>query len=149
MNAERVTLREGGEVPLDALVDLYEAVGWSAYTAPERVGDLQRALRNSTYLVTAWDGDCLVGLARGLSDDVSVFYLQDILVRPTYQRQGIGARLLRNCLERYAHVRLHILLTDEDEQVVRFYEALGFCDTSTLQKHRLRAFVRMPGVDLG
>ncbi len=149
MDASRVTLCVGGEIPRDALIALYDAVGWSAYTAPECVDDLQRALDNSTYLVTAWDGEQLVGLARGLSDDVAVFYLQDILVRPAYQRQGIGARLLDSCLERFGHVRLHILLTDDDEDVARFYEACGFSDTCKLQKHRLHAFVRMPGIDLG
>jgi GNAT superfamily N-acetyltransferase len=149
MDASRIDLRVGGDIPLDELVALYDAVGWSAYTAPERVGDLQRALRNSTYLVTAWHGEQLVGLARGISDDVAVFYLQDILVRPSHQRRGIGARLLRNCLERFDHVRLHILLTDDDEATARFYEACGFADTGDLRRHRLHAFVRMPGIDLG
>ena len=59
-------------------------------TRDGRSAHLPTAIRNSTYVVTAWHADQLVGLARGLSDDVSIFYLQDILVHPDYQRTGIG-----------------------------------------------------------
>jgi ribosomal protein S18 acetylase RimI-like enzyme len=109
---------------------------------------LQDAVRNSTYVVTAWSGDTLVGLARCLSDDVSICYLQDILIRPEYQRLGVGRRLLADCLERFAHVRMQVLMTDDEERQKRFYESMGYRNTRDLKSITLNAFVRMPGRDL-
>jgi ribosomal protein S18 acetylase RimI-like enzyme len=132
--------------PLPQLIGLYNAVGWTTYT---RDGDeLEKAIRNSTYVVCAWDGEQLVGLVRCLSDDVSICYLQDILVHLDYQRQGIGRRLMENCLERFDHVRAKVLLTDDEERQHAFYKSLGYKNTRELQKISLNAFVQMNGIAL-
>lgn len=102
---------------------------------------------NSNYVVSAWDGGALVGLARALSDDVAIFYLQDILVHPDYRRQGIGQQLLQACLSRYAHVRAKVLLTDNEERQRDFYEKVGFRNTQDLKAAKLNTFVQIEGVD--
>jgi GNAT superfamily N-acetyltransferase len=122
------------------LVALYDRVGWGAYTADPEA--LVRAVAQSTYAVTAWEGGRLIGLARGLSDDVSIFYLQDILVRPEYQGQGVGRALLGDCLERFEHVRQKVLLTDDEESQRRFYESLGYVNIRDYQEWRLNAYVQ-------
>ena len=123
-------------VDQDDLLDLYESVGWSAYTGdPE---GLVRAIEGSTYVVTARHEGALIGLARVLSDDVSILYLQDILVRPEWQRRGVGRALLLRCLERYGHVRTKALLTDDEDRQHRFYRAMGFTDVADVD--RLHAF---------
>lgn len=139
-----VTLAYSAELPTATLVDLYNAVGWHAYTGDP--AGLARAVRNSSYVVTAWDGPTLVGLARGLSDDVAIFYLQDILVRPTAQGQGIGRILLEECLRRYAHVRQKVLLTDDEPRQRRFYEALGYVNIRDFSAWPLNAYVQIRGV---
>jgi ribosomal protein S18 acetylase RimI-like enzyme len=98
-------------------------------------------------VVTAWRDGQLIGLARALSDDVSIVYIQDILVRPEAQRGGVGRALLANILERFAHVRSAVLLTDDDEAQLRFYASLGFKNTRDLVKTPLNAFVRMANVE--
>ncbi len=124
----------------DELLDLYASVGWSAYTRTAE--DLARAVANSTFVVSARDDEGrLVGLARGLSDDVSVFYLQDILVRPEHQRQGIGRDLLATCLDRFAHVRQKVLLTDDDPAQHAFYESFGYRRTSDFEPTPMTAYV--------
>ena len=133
-------LRETSDVPRADLVALYNAVGWVAYTRDPDA--LARATAASTYVVSLWDDDALVALARCLSDDVAICYVQDILVHPDYQRQGLGRRLMRHCLERFAHVRMTVLLTDDSEQQLRFYTALGFTNTRDLP-FALNTFVRM------
>ena len=143
-----ITIREGIDIAYDQLLELYGSVGWLAYISEERRGELQKAIENSTYVVSAWDGDRLVGLARGLSDDVSIFYLQDLLVHPVYQRQGIGRRLMVECLERYRHVRSKVFLTDDEPYQLRFYESMGYRNTKELSSIRLNAFVQIDGVDL-
>jgi GNAT superfamily N-acetyltransferase len=138
---EPVRLSDDGHVDEAEVVALYDAVGWTAYTrdAP----GLMTAIANSTYVVTARDQDArLIGLARGLSDDVAVFYLQDILVHPSMQRRGIGHSLLSACLDRFAHVRQKILLTDDDPAQLAFYESFGYRRTGD---GPLTAFVRLDG----
>jgi len=130
----------------DEVVDLYGSVGWSVYT--EDPGSLMAAIAGSGFVVSARDGEDLVGIARGLSDDVSIFYLQDLLVRPTHQRRGIGCELLRVCLERFDHVRQRVLLTDDEAHQHRLYESLGYSDIRSLERVRLHAFVAMKGVEL-
>jgi len=126
------------------LAALYGAVGWSAYTADPEA--LAGAIARSTYVVTARETGDLIGLARGLSDDVSIFYLQDILVTPGWQRHGVGRALLSACLERFAHVRQKVLLTDDEDRQHRFYESMGYRDTRTITSVDLHAFVQIEGL---
>jgi GNAT superfamily N-acetyltransferase len=141
---ERVRLHPDDRPEKDELAALYDAVGWTAYTRdPE---SLMTAIANSTFVVTARDErGSLIGLARGLSDDVSVFYLQDILVRPERQRQGVGRSLLHACLQRFAHVRQKILLTDDDPGQLAFYESFGYRVAGGDADPHLAAFVRLDG----
>ena len=99
-------------------------------------------------MVTARADGQLIGLARGLSDDVSIFYLQDVLVHPDWQHRGVGTALLTECLERYAHVRQKVLLTDDEESQRRFYESLGYEDTRRITNVGLHTFVRIDGMEL-
>lgn len=148
MDTSTYTLKIGRDLPLDQLVDLYNSVGWLAYTTDEQKPKLQEAILNSTYVVTMRSGGKLVGLARCISDDVSICYLQDILIHPDHQRHGIGRRLLSNCLERFAHVRMQVLLTDDEERQKKFYESLGYKNTKDLKKLPLNAFVQITGTEL-
>lgn len=128
------------DLVLDQVVRLYAAVGWTAYTRdPDR---LLTALRGSSFVAGAFEADRLVGLVRVLSDDATICYVQDVLVDPAAQRGGIGRALLGLVGERYAHVRQHVLLTDDEEGQRAFYESLGFAETRDFGDGTLRAFVR-------
>ena len=142
------TFKVGYDLPFDQVVELYNSVGWLAYTTDEQKPKLQEAIRNSTYVVTARSSERLIGLARCISDDVSICYLQDILIHPKYQGQGIGRELLANCLERFAHVRMKILLTDDEERQKMFYESLGYRNTKDLKKFPLNAYVQIADREL-
>jgi len=118
---------------------LYESVGWAAYTRDPEL--LMRAIRNSSFVVTARNvaGE-LVGLARAVSDDATICYLQDILVDPALQGSGVGRALLEAVQERYGHVRQTVLLTDDEPGQRAFYEALGFTEGSDFSPAPLRVF---------
>ena len=61
-----------------------------------------------------------------MGDGHTIIFVQDILVRPDYQRQGIGSALLRAVLERYADVRQIELVTDNTPETRVFYQSAGF-----------------------
>jgi GNAT superfamily N-acetyltransferase len=127
-------------VDLDELLELYRSVDWSLYyEEPDR---LERAIAGSSYVVTARRAGRLVGLARAVSDGESICYLQDVLVAPDAQRQGIGGSLVTAVMERYAGVRQKVLLTDDEPGQRAFYESLGYAYVSDFGEGRLRAFVR-------
>ncbi len=135
------------DITKEALLELYKKVGWIKYT--ENPDDLFKAILNSTYVVTVQNENSIIGLARCMSDDVSINYLQDILIDPAYQKKGIGRKLLENCLERFKHVRSHVILTDDEKRQRLFYESLGYKNTRNLLNISLNCFVKMTGVELG
>jgi|SRR6478672_10140635 len=102
----------GVKVSRAEAVSLYDAVGWTAYTRDPEA--LVEAIAQSHLVVTARGDGRLVGLARTISDGVTICYLQDLLVHPDHQRGGIGRALLDRVLREYAGVRQFVLMTDRD-----------------------------------
>jgi GNAT superfamily N-acetyltransferase len=134
-----VAVRVTPELDLDAVLALYAAVGWTAYTREPDV--IAAGLRGASFVAGAFDGDRLVGLVRAVSDDATICYLQDVLVDPAAQRAGVGRALVAAVLERYAHVRQHVLVTDDEPKQRAFYESLGYTETRDVEGASLRAFV--------
>jgi ribosomal protein S18 acetylase RimI-like enzyme len=131
---------------LESILELYTAVGWTDYTSnPAR---LLKAIQNSSYVIIAKDQKDLIGLARVISDDTSIMYLQDILVKPSHQRLGIGKKLLEMCLQHYTHVTQKILLTDNRPEQLEFYKSLGFFNTKELVNVQLNCFVNFTNIKL-
>ncbi|MCP4606066.1 MAG: GNAT family N-acetyltransferase [Proteobacteria bacterium] len=149
MERNRIDIKIGHQkLPFNQILELYNSLKWFVYTKGEQKEKLLQAIQNSSYVVTAWDEEKLIGLARCLSDDVSIFYLQDILIKPEYQRQGIGSELLSKCLERYEHVRTKVLLTGAQVHQKLFYESFGYKNTKDFSNIELNAFVQIKGVEL-
>src|SRR5262245_25610248 len=55
---------------------------------------LDRMLRQADIIVTARDGQRLVGVSRAIGDFAYCCYLSDLAVAVAYQRKGIGKRLI-------------------------------------------------------
>lgn len=121
------------------VLDLYEAVGWTAYTSTPET--LVRALAGSHRIVSARRDGRLVGLARTISDGATVVHLQDVLVHPDEQRRGLGERLLNELFAQYEGIRQRVLLTDTEDRQRAFYESLGFVEAHD-HDPPLRSFVR-------
>ena len=51
----------------------------------------------SNVVLTAFEGDELVGILRGWTDGAYDGYVCDMAVLPDYQKQGVGRRLLEMC----------------------------------------------------
>lgn len=84
-----------------------------------------RGLRNSSAVISAWDGKRLVGLVRGLDDGETVAFLHYLLVDPEYQKRGIGKALMVRILAEYSNM-LYVKIMPSDLKSVRFYEKFGF-----------------------
>ena len=112
------------QLDFGAVLDLYASVGWSNYT--NRPRQLEQAFHQSLFVIAAYDDEELVGLIRAVRDGLTIVFIQDLLVYPHYQRQGIGRSLLQKTLERFKDVYQIQLATEQSDKNLTFYQELGF-----------------------
>ena len=118
-------------IPSAAMLEaLYQDARWTSYT--QNMTTALHGLQSSARIVTAWDDTSLVGMARAISDDHTIVYVQDILVLGTFQRRGIGRQLMHRLLKPYENVRQIVLITDDAIETRAFYKACGFESLSEL-----------------
>lgn len=88
---------------------------------------LQKMIDNSDIILSAWNNDRLVGVARAITDYSYCCYLSDLAVDREYQQLGIGKHLvdlLREMLG--AEVSLVLL---SSPTAVDFYPKIGFTNS--------------------
>lgn len=106
--------------------ELRTIAGWGAY--PEN--QVQIALKNSLCTLTAFHNEKAVGIGRIVGDGAINFYIQDIIVRPEYQGQGVGKAIVEKLMT-YAQANgipgtslaLGLFAAKDKEE---FYTKLGF-----------------------
>src|SRR5881628_1984540 len=90
-----IIYRVGNDLDLNQVIELYRA---STLGERRPVDDRERMatmLNNANLVISAWDGDLLVGISRSLTDFSYITYLSDLAVRASHQKQGIGKELIR------------------------------------------------------
>ena len=117
------------------VVELYDNVSWKLYTKePKKLMD---GINNSLFHISAWNDNDLVGFIRVVGDGNTVVLIQDVLVKKSFQNNGIGKALVSRVLKKYNDIRQKFVITDyEDPKYVKYYEALGF---STIDKSQMVA----------
>lgn len=103
------------------LKSLYQSIGWKY---EDDTGKRQISLENLHNVFSAWDKDKLIGLISCLSDGRYTVYINNLLVRPEYQRMGIGTKLINMVLDEYKNYK-NILVIAENT-AIGFYTRLGF-----------------------
>ena len=124
-----ITIKKQEIVKLEDVLHLYQAVGWTNYTHQPQM--LEQALSHSLVIYLALDGDAVVGLIRLVGDGFSSVFVQDLIVLPSYQRQGIGSNLMKEALADYKDAYQIQLATEQTEKTLGFYRSLGFETLST------------------
>ncbi len=114
----------------DEILRLYSEVGWTAYT--ENMEVLRQGFEHSLLVLSAYENNELLGIIRVVGDGSTIVLIQDILVFPEKQRQGIGTALIQAILDRYADVRQIQLTTDNTPKTVAFYKSVGFSEYSEI-----------------
>ena len=114
-----ITIKKQEFVKLEDVLHLYQAVGWTNYTHQPEM--LEQALSHSLAIYVAVDGDAVVGLIRLVGDGFSSVLVQDLIVLPIYQRQGIGSALMKEALEDYKDAYQVQLVTGQTERTLGFY----------------------------
>jgi len=118
-----IEYRVGNALDLDEVIDLYRT---STLGERRPVDDRERMgnmLRHANLVVTAWEGDLLVGISRSLTDWVYVTYLSDLAVRVSHQRLGIGKELMRVTQRECPDAYIVLLAAPK---AVEYYPRVGF-----------------------
>jgi predicted N-acetyltransferase YhbS len=89
-----IEYRRGNDLELETVIALYRASTLAERRPSEDRERMRAMLANANLVVSAWDGERLVGIARSFTDFAYVTYLADLAVDEAYQRQGIGRELI-------------------------------------------------------
>jgi len=93
--SDSIRYQVSNELNLEQVLELYKA---STLGERRPVDDRERfaaMLRHANLVITAWDGELLVGISRALTDFHYITYLADLAVRLSHQKRGIGKELIR------------------------------------------------------
>lgn len=110
---------------IDSYWPLFLTTGWNDIFRMEPE-EIERATRNSTYCVSAYDGANLVGFARAVSDGVMYAAVYDVIVHPDYRSQGIGKALVQDITRQCKDAGVFSVHLFAAEGTEPFYNKLGF-----------------------
>jgi predicted N-acetyltransferase YhbS len=105
----KIVYRSGTTPSIKSIIELYNDAGLNRPTAD--IERISKMYANSNLVITAWDEDKLVGIARSLTDFCYCCYLSDLAVRKKYKRNGIGKRLIELTKEKVGEGSMLLLLS--------------------------------------
>ena len=113
-------------ITINEFLEMVESVGWNTYSKEQ----IEKALKNTMYMVKATVDGQLAGIGRVVGDYSIVCMLSDICVKPEFQGRGIGLKIV-NELKRLIElnvkegekIQIELTPTAGNEP---FYEKAGF-----------------------
>ena len=116
---------ENNKLDYEKVVDLFFEVGFLRFPDKrEKYKEaIKKAFKNSQYVLGAYIKDELIGFARVLTDEVLFATIWNMIVKPKYQKKGVGKLLLEKCLNKYSNLHFFLIA---DEDVIDFYKKSGF-----------------------
>ena len=91
-----ITYSATSQISVKEAIDLYIRSTLSERRPIHSHQAFENMLKHANLIVSAWDGDKLVGIARSLTDFSYVAYLSDLAVDVQYQRMGVGKGLIED-----------------------------------------------------
>ena len=117
-----IEYRVGSDLDLDEVIDLYVDSTLGERRPVEERDRMATMLAEADLVVSAWDGDRLVGISRSVTDWVYATYLSDLAVRMDYQKSGIGRELVRRTRQETPQATVILLAAPK---AVDYYPKIG------------------------
>jgi predicted N-acetyltransferase YhbS len=89
-----ITYSSTAKISADQAIDLYIRSTLGERRPIHNRQAFENMYQHANLIISAWDGDKLVGISRSLTDFSYVAYLSDLAVDIQYQKQGIGKQLI-------------------------------------------------------
>lgn len=90
------------ELDVKTYLELRTAVSWRSLTKEQ----VAAAIKGSLLTVVAYDGDKPIGMGRIVGDGAVICYIQDLIVIPEYQGQGIGQMIIESLINYVEEIQL-------------------------------------------
>lgn len=119
-----ITYQMGNDLNLDDMIELYKASTLGERRPIDDRTCMAGMLQNANLIITAWDNDLMVGIARTVTDFHFCAYLSDLAVRQSHQRQGIGKELIKQTQAKLEPTATLILLAAP--AAAEYYPHVGF-----------------------
>ena len=117
-----IQYRKNEKITANQLAEVFKASG--IRRPVEDKPRLEKMLKHADILVTAWDGEKLIGVARALTDYSYCCYLSDLAVDQGYQHKGIGKQLILEVEKEIGEEASLILLASPS--AMDYYPKVGF-----------------------
>ncbi len=118
-----IEYKVGREISADEFIGLLRQSTLAARRPVDDRDCIEGMLKNANLLVTAWQNDRLIGIARSVTDFSYCCYLSDLAVDIEYQKCGIGKRLIAETQKRLGPRCAIILLSAP--AAVEYYPRIG------------------------
>ena len=119
-----ITYRDKAQISAEQAIDLYIRSSLGERRPINNLQTFESMLKHANLIITAWDGDQLIGISRSLTDFSYVAYLADLAVDQKYQRQGIGKKLVDETKIRLGPDCMIVLLAAPKAN--DYYQHIGF-----------------------
>ena len=116
--------RRGNDIPLAKFIELLRSNVLGERRPLDNQAAMADILHHANLIISAWNGDQLVGIARSLTDFSFVAYLADLAVHQAFQRHGIGKELIRQTRIALGPESKIVLIATPS--AVGYYPHLGF-----------------------
>lgn len=117
-----ITYQIGNDLPLASVIAVYQATTLGERRPLADFDRMSEMIANSNLVISAWSDGELIGIARALTDFNYVTYLSDLVVKDTFQRQGIGKTLIVHIQTAVPNAMLVLLAAP---QAVNYYPNIG------------------------
>jgi predicted N-acetyltransferase YhbS len=124
MTVMTIQYREGNDLDLDQVVELYRASSLGERRPVDDRDTMRDMLAHGNLTITAWDDERMIGISRSLTDFSYVAYLSDLAVHVDYQGRGIGTRLIAETRARMGPKSTVVLFSAP--AAVDYYPRVGF-----------------------
>lgn len=128
------------ELRAEEFISLWESV-WGEAPSFEQTA---LAMQHTLFRVAVYDNDTIIAMARMIGDMGLCYYIKDVVVRPEYQKQGIGKLMMHELLRfindngiRDTDIFVELCAMPDK---IPFYEQFGF---SANEAQRLKIMYRV------
>lgn len=109
-------------ISAEAVIEVFKSSGINRPI--DNIARMQAIIDNSNLIVTAWDGDSLIGIARSVTDFNYCCYLSDLAVKKEHQKSGIGKTLIELTQSSSGEQTMLVLLSNGP--AMEYYPKVGF-----------------------
>ena len=122
-------------ISTNEFLEIVESVGWKTYSEDQ----VDKALKNTMYMVKAVVDGKLAGIGRVVGDFSIVCMLSDICVKPEFQGNGIGLkivnelkRMIEEGVKEGEKMQIELTPTAGNEE---FYKKAGFEESKKIENY--------------